>query len=512
MAYRHDPYPRISAPRRTIGPLAAGAILWGLALAIIVTLFYLEVGFGDTSSKAYLVPWCLGTAAVILAPSIYLIYRGRFDPFHPLVFPAWSYFFPGFVVGGFVLASGLSQPYTLTLLQDERTDLPLTFFYVMLGFGGLSLGYALPLGRKAGAAIAKWLPVWGWRTNQMALPGLVLFVLGLANTILAFGLGILGFQKAEAIGSYDGLIFLLSLLWSQGSFLLWLYIFKSEKLAWSHYLIMAALISVSVARVAFQGNRGGIISMLILVGFAFALASRKITLKQNVIGGVIIAIALVVGMVYGTMFRSVKGSQDQVSITQMADTITQTADKLASSELTSNLSVGFAALAERIDSVSSLAVVVSNYEVLAPYEESYGMDHNIINELSTFFIPRVVWKDKPVSIEPSAYGDLYFNYAENSFTMTPMGDLLRNFGPFGVPIGMIILGFLIRIIYASLIEDQPFSYWRATLFFMVYTSISYEGTYGLIIPYLLKILVLAVVGLLLVRLIVGPGQRQPTNA
>ena len=54
--------------------------------------------------------------------------------------------------------------------------------------------------------------------------------------------------------------------------------------------------------------------------------------------------------------------------------------------------------------LSSLAVVVSNYEALAPYEESYGMDHNIINELSTFFIPRIIWKDKPVSIEPRDYG------------------------------------------------------------------------------------------------------------
>jgi oligosaccharide repeat unit polymerase len=208
----------------------------------------------------------------------------------------------------------------------------------------------------------------------------------------------------------------------------------------------------------------------------------------------------------------VKGSQDQVSITEMADTISRTGERLASSEFTSNLSVGFSALAERIDSISSLAVVVSNYEALAPYEESYGMDHNIVNELSTFFIPRVVWKDKPVSIEPRDYGDLYFNYAENSFTMTPMGDLLRNFGPWGVPIGMIILGFLIRIMYAALIEDQPFSFWRATLFFMLFTSISYEGTYGLIIPYLLKIFVIAVVGLLLVRLITGPGSRESSNA
>ena len=490
-----------------MNPLAGAAILWGLTVGVIVTVFYAELGLGDTFSKLYLVPWCLGTAAVVLAPSVYLAYHGNFDPFHPLVFPVWGYFFPGFVVGGLFLASGLSQPYFLTLIQDERTDLPLSFVYVMVGFGALSLGFALPLGRKAGEIIASWLPVWNWRTNQIPIPGLILFVFGLANTIAAFALGLLGFQKVEQIGSYDGLIFLLSVLWSQGSFLLWLFIFRSGKLGWSHYMIIAIMLSVSLSRAAFQGNRGGIVHILILIGFAFALSHKKITLKQNMIGGAVIAVALVVGMIYGTMFRSVKGSQDVSSISEIADTISRTGEKLSTADTAANLSVGFAALAERMDSISSLAVIVSNYEALAPYEESYGMDNNIVNELSTFFVPRVVWKDKPVSIEPSAYGDLYFNYPENSFTMTPMGDLLRNFGPIGVPIGMLILGFLIRVIYAALIEGQPFSFWRSTLFFMLITSISYEGTYGLIVPYLLKVLVIAFAGLLLVRLIIGSTPR-----
>jgi len=72
---------------------------------------------------------------------------------------------------------------------------------------------------------------------------------------------------------------------------------------------------------------------------------------------------------------------------------------------------------------------------------------------------------------------------------------------------MLILGFLIRVIYAALIEGQPFSFWRSTLFFMLITSISYEGTYGLIVPYLLKVLVIAFAGLLLVRLIIGSTPR-----
>jgi hypothetical protein len=87
--------------------------------------------------------------------------------------------------------------------------------------------------------------------------------------------------------------------------------------------------------------------------------------------------------------------------------------------------------------------------------------------------------------------------------MTPMGDLLRNFGPWGVPIGMIILGFLIRIIYATLRENREFSYWRAAVFFMLLTGVSYEGSYGVIVPYLFKVGLTAFVGVLIVRFFVG---------
>jgi hypothetical protein len=150
-----------------------------------------------------------------------------------------------------------------------------------------------------------------------------------------------------------------------------------------------------------------------------------------------------------------------------------------------------------------LAVVVSNYETLANYEAGYGLDNNIWKDSLSFLVPRFLWQDKPVATDPYKYGDLYFNYGENAFTLTPMGDLLRNFGPWGVPIGMIFLGFVIRILYASLIENQEFSFWRATIFYMLLTGISYEGSFGLIIPYDIKIALVSLLGLFIVWFFVG---------
>jgi len=481
---------------------------WGLVAVCLATIFISEFGFGDQSSKYYLLPWCLATGAVIAAPSIYLFYKGQFDPFHPLVFPAWSYFFPGFFIGGLVVAAGLSQPYFLSYIQDESYNLPLTFVYIMLGYGGLTLGFAIPYAKRFGQALGRRLPKWEITTEKIAFPALVLMAIGLANTLIGFALGILGFQKVQEIGIFDGIIFLLSLFWIEASFLLWLYVFRSKHFGIAQVLITGVLLIAGLTRSAFQGNRGGLIQLIVLISFAFVFSGRKLTGKHYAAGSVLVILALIGGMIYGTTFRSIKESQEQISFDQYVTVVSSTFDKLLDQDPGTILVNGFSALAERIDAVSSLAVVVSNYEALAPYEEAWGINNNIYVDTVTFFIPRVVWPDKPVSIEPSKYADLYFNFSENAFTITPMGDLLRNFGPIGVPLGMIFLGVILRVLYAALVEDQPFQFWRATLFYMIFTNaISFEGVYSLIIPLIFKVGIVAFFGLLIVRFLAGRTQK-----
>jgi hypothetical protein len=498
--------PSFDAGRR-LNLLYPALFLWGAVLLAIFVFLILDGEISLKVTKYYLLPWCLLAGAVIAAPSVYLYAKGKFDPFHPLVFPAWSYLFPAFVVGGLVLAFGLAEPYFLAFVQDEQYNLPLTLVYVMLGYAGLTLGFAIPFARSIGEKISRWLPAARWQTEQVAVPGLILLFLGLANTVIAFTQGLLGFQKVEERGVFDGILFLLSLFWLEASFFLWLFIFRAKKFSAAHYLIVALLLVTSLTKSAFQGNRGSLIQIFILIAFAFVFSGRRITLKHNLAGGVLVTVALVIGMIYGTTFRTIKTTEEQMSMDQYAAVVGTTLERLTDQDISADLERGLTALAERIEAVSSLAVIVSNYEKLAPYEESYGINDNIWNETITFFIPRLIWNDKPVAIEPSKYADLYFNYSENSFTMTPMGDLLRNFGPIGVPVGMILLGFIIRLMYAALKENQEFSYWRATLFYMLLTSISYEGTYGLIVPILFKVGVFSVLGLVIVGFFVGKTKR-----
>lgn len=503
-----------AAPERN-GLIAPIVVLWGAAILAVGGYLLFDAAVENTGTKLYLLPWTFLTGLVIALPSVVLMMRKKFNLFHPLVFAAWSYFFPAFFVGGLILSAGLSQPYFLAFVQNEQYDLPLTLIYVMLGYGGLSLGFALPFGRRIGEMIAPRLPKLLWTADDVIRPGLVLLGLGLFNTAFAFSVGLLGFQRVDEIGAFDGVIFLLTFFWLQATFLLWLGIFRAPSFSTLHYVVMAALLLTSLLKAAFQGNRGSLIQIFILVTFAFVASGRKIQIKHKIRGGALLILALLFGMIYGTTFRTIKTTTERVSMDEYMTSVVATFEKISEEDIGESLGTGFLALAERLENVSQLAVVVSNHESLAAYEAGYGLDNNIWKDSVAFLVPRILWPDKPVATDPYKYGELYFNFGENSFTLTPMGDLLRNFGGIGVPLGMIFLGFVIRVVYASLVENQEFSFWRVTLFYMLLTGISYEGSFGLIIPYDIKIGLVSVLGLAIVWFLVGKlggGRPRPAGA
>jgi oligosaccharide repeat unit polymerase len=485
-------------PDRT--PLV-GALL--IAFVAFVVLFYLLLDGSLLSYYPYpfLLPWLALLAVVLLTPTAILFYKGKLRLDNPIVFATWSYFFPAFVIGGIALAAGWSKPYFLTYIQDAEYNLPYTVVLIIMGFIGLSIGYFLPAGKRIGAAIARYLPNSDYSPSSYTIPGLLLLALGIINSILALALGILGYQKAEEINSYDGLIFLTTLFWMQASFVLWYVVFRKRTINVTSVILIVLLTVTALSKALFAGNRGSLIQSLSIIILAYVLSGREFRLKQTVVTGTLFVVFLVLGMIYGTTFRNVKGSESSQSIDVYAGNILDTFDEVGRRDNSHLMEFAFANLAERLDAVSSVAVVVSTYEQLAPYEESYGLDNNIWKDTTTFFIPRVVWPDKPVASEPRRYSDLYFNYPDNSFTITPMGDLLRNYGVFGVPIGMFLLGIILRTIYRTFVEDQPAVLWRATMYFMLLIAVSYESFYASIVPYVFKYGITAIVGVVLVNVL-----------
>lgn len=492
---------------RGIKPLPI-LILFGFVLLSGVIFLITTSDNLDFITRPYLLPWTFLTGVVLATPNVYLYYKNKFHIYHPLVFPAFFYFIPAFFVGGLILSFGLSTPYFLSFIQDQEYNLPYTLVIAMLGYAGLSLGFFIPVGRKVGVMANRYLPDLKWDDDKVIFPGMMLLALGFFNQIVGFLLGLVGFQKVREIGTYDGLIFLSTLLWLQASFILWVALWRRNKLDFTAVMTISALIVTALIKALFSGSRGALLQIFITIMLSYVFAGRLIKFKQGFIIATLMFLLAIVGMIYGTTFRNIKGTEERVDSGKYVDSIYGTFDTIGSGSFATTIQQSFSTLSERLEAVSSLAVVVSNYEQLRPYEDAYGLDNNIYKDSVTFFIPRVIWKDKPVASEPRLYSELYFNYGESSFTITPMGDLIRNFGLIGVPLGMLVLGFIVRLFYSGLVENQTFSYWKATFYFMVVTSISYESFYGAIVPYMFKVGFTTLVGILIIHFLINKARRQ----
>ncbi len=495
---------KISERRRFPLPVIG---LWGFVAVAAISLIWIENDLGHSFPGFYLLPWCLLTGICVLAPSAYMFVRGRFDFFNPLTFAAWSYVFPAFVGGGLIIAFGAVNPYFMTFIDDPEYNLPLSLVYVAVGFLGLWLGYSLPVGRYIAEKLERRLPDWQWSSSEVWLPGILLLLAGIAVNLIGFVQGIMGFQRITEIGVFDSALFFLLTMVGIGYILLWLGIFTSERRTGAFYLVLAVVIAFIPIRLALLASRAGLLISIIPIAMAFGYSGRRLRPRTAAIFGVLVVLAVLIGSVYGTAFRNIKGSEARVNAGDYVGLVSDTVEYVLNQNTATLAADSLQALADRIENLSSLAVVVANYEQLAPYEASYGLQNNIINDAMTSLVPRVVWPDKPGTSDARAYSDLYFNYGENSFAITPFGDLLRNFGPIGVPLGMILLGIYLRLIYRLLIETPSPAIWKKVAYFPLLTVVSYEGFYATLLPGVIRTLFVVILSLLVCRFLIGSRSR-----
>jgi hypothetical protein len=485
-------------------------VVISVACGSFVFLSSLDSSYG--TPYLFLIPWIFGLAVILVIPSAILYLTGNFSLADPLIFATWSYFFPAFVVGGVMLSMGWSQPYFLDHIQDPEVDLPYTVFLVGLGFAGLSLGYFLPTGAYFGKVISGILPKTDLSPSAYILPGLFLLGLGMVSFVAALVIGVAGYQGVEMVNSYDGLIIATTQFWMEAIFMLLFIVFKKDRFDAASATVIAIVSITFLARALYMGNRGSLLQLFVVCLLAYVLAGRELKLKQAAVGSVALVLCIVVGIIYGTTFRLTKGGEGTVSMSEYTDNIFRTFEQVGRTDGQELVEFASSTMAERLDTLSSVAVVVSNYEKLEPYEEQYGLKDNIINDLTTFFIPRVIWNDKPVASDARNYSDLYFDYRLNSFAITSIGDLLRNFGPIGVLVGMLVLGLILRTLYTATIDVGSVITWKAAIYYVLLITVSYESFYASIIPNLVKHGLVATVGMTLVVLFSRWVSRSNTSA
>lgn len=477
---------------------------FGLMAVAVAIFFLVTYGFGDSEmpiERPYLIPWVLGTGVVIGAPLLYLKYKGDFSFANPIVLAAFFYFIPVFFLGGWSLTFGLSYYYYLAYITDPQYNFPLAFVYIMLGFAALAVGFFIPFGRSFGNRISRVLPKWDFTPTEIVISSVFCLTVGICLNVLALELGQIGYQTGDFFfGGTGSIFYYLTIVLPASSFLLWLAFFKFERWNVLHVVIILAQLMTAAAMLIVMGGKSSLILWAGLAIAAFVLLKRQILFKHWVIFTVALFLCLIAGTIYGTKFRELKGGTARVSAGEYSAVALESIASLGDDGV--DIRGAFHLLAHRLEIVSALAVVVSNYEALAPYEAAYGLENNIWTYTWTALIPRFIWKDKPVIADGYSYNELYFDYGGFGLSLTVMGDLLRNFGPVGVPLGMLVLGFAIRIFYAALIEGLPFSAWRSTVYFIVMTKLSYDGFYGEILPTVIRVSAVVFMQLIVLRVII----------
>lgn len=465
-----------------------GALAGLVALGLALTWAALQARGASAQARPELVPWIALLCATVAAPSAHAWLHGRLDGLHPLTFAGLLYFVPDFVVGGLVLAAGWSQPYFLAFIDAPGYTLPLTVLYLALGFAALTLGCSLPAARRVGEVIAFRLPRLDWPAERVFAPATLLLAVGLGFSGLAYDSGLIGYQSPGPASAWAASWHFGSLCLPLGTFLICAAAFRTRHGGWARWVAFASLGASVLLRLLLAGSRATLLHALVAAGCAYVAARRPIHARGLLRFGLLVALGVVLGMAYGSTFRAAKGGEARVSLGTQAGYAAETVQRLAQRTPRDQLAFVGQRLAERLDQLSSVAVIVANADRLRDEERRLGLHDNILQAARTSLVPRFLWPDKPAVSPPRAFAALYFRYDGSSFALSPVGDLLRNFGPWGIVGGMALLGFVLRGLHAALVDGaRAPGLGRAGLYYLLLSSVNYEDTYAVLLPTLLRV-------------------------
>ncbi len=481
--------------------LLIGAI--GTALICLATLIILIENTIAIDHKLSLVVLNVLLTVVSLFPVIVSMWlqAKRFDLFHPLFYAAWFFFLPQFVLPTLLFMFGNLETFSAQLLPDPWAARVKAVELAILGSIGLSIGYLLPIGRRIGGLIPRFKAL-DSPSSKVQLSAALLLLIGLFTQAGAFREGLFGYQFRLTTSIWGATFASLAQLSTVGQAMIWYSYFRMKR-GWR--LLALGCVALFVLGVIASGSRGALFHSVLVIVAGYQYAQRKLLLRKLWRWGVLALVSLLFGMIFGTYFRLIKteflGRTTSMSVSDLGYVSQQAFDTIRAQSLAENLTFGWDRIAERMDGITSLGVILSFADRLKADEVVLGINGNIIRDFATAFVPRFLWPSKPVVGVSEQIGNLYFHIQYSSPATTYMGDLYRNFGILGVLPGMLILGITLRGLYAWLIERQTTTPLRVGLFLVLAWTVNYESLYSTYYPALIRAFFISLVAVVLVRIL-----------
>lgn len=463
----------------------------------------------DHPAAALLALACGGAALVPLA----LAFRDRDVAAlaDPLVLAGWLFWFPMFGVGGVALALGWFRPYYLDLLADPSAALAAAELWALVGFASFAAGASIPLVRRAGRSISGRLPKGDWPAGAVLVPALILVLAGLGVAAVALLTNRLGYdattrQDLAPVPAYLQTIALV------GTALLWFDLLRRPTRGWRRTAVtVVGLVAVAMTAAGLAESRGALAMWVLLALIVAALTRADIPRRAAISVAIAAAVALVVGSLVGSTYREIRaeatladaGGTSEPSGGRLED-LDATFERIADRGF-ENVGYVWDRTVQRLEAPGGLAVIAGRSEELDGADTDAGAPR-VVESVVGSFVPRVVWRDKPASTDPAAISRLYFQYEDNAFATTPMGDLLRDLGPIAVPLGMALMGMALRLVHASLVDLDTATAGRVATFSVLIVRLPMwlEGFYATFIADIVRVVLVTGVALGFVHLLARP--------
>jgi glycosyltransferase involved in cell wall biosynthesis len=478
--------------------LLVGCVVFGLVVACATI-----IGFRHGTPYPYLLPWIVGTAAVMLGVALTTPDDRRSDLLDPVVFAMVTYFLPFAVVGSMLFAGGWTDPFYTALIPDPRHNLPLAQIYLTIGILALALGSRVRVASRLGAWLARSAPSVGLEQRRIGIGLIVVHLLGIAGTYWSFESGFVGYQNisptsGSALPAYVATIMIPARI---GLGMAWIRAGSPRPAP----IRVAAGVSAGVLPIemALGATRATLVLAAMSIGFGALAAGWRPRLGRLALAATVGAVAVMFSIAFATTFRELKnpeGVERTVGIGEQLDLGLEAASQTIRRGplvVTDALAIS----ADRLETTGQVAVVVSQYRSLRGEELEAGIDNSVADAIIAGAIPRFVWPGKPNPPDPRTLSTIYFQFSGNSFATTPMTDLLRNFGPFGVFAGMALLGTALGVLGAfRRIRDSSIAT-NMVVGAVLIRGISYEGFYGAIASDSVRVAFVAVVAALVIRVV-----------
>jgi hypothetical protein len=380
---------------------------------------------------------------------------GIIDPFHPMVYLGFMFGLPMILMKGVQLALG-GDSTALALTSDRDYFLNLALIYTAFGWLCTLFGFYMPLFRTIARSVSLPRVFSEGRRLKLSIV-LMMMVVGLACDAILIKEGAFGSSLTEISGNLPLIAVVRPLSnWFPMALFILVYVATMARASSAWRLTLTVAVCIVVPLSLLSGSRSLLFSLAIVAAAAAFYAYPHIEPRKMLIWLVLCAIGLYVGILVSTQYRhlrQISASFETISPTEMSQYVGQALEDTIHRPLEEQASQSSNILMQRLNSIELLAVTLARAQDLKSAEISVGIDDNIYRELASAFIPRPLWSGKPILTN---FG-LWFSrlYLDSSYVTwsgpSMFGDLYRNFGFWGVPIGMILFGFYLRIIYDCLI-------------------------------------------------------------